>query len=582
MARLEARQLVEISPEDKKTAVKRRRVLVVEDESASRSFISRLLEEANYEVVSVTTGEDAVNSWQQYHPDVVLMDLELPGIDGHEATRRIKALAGDQWIPVIFVTAHTDDATLSACFDAGGDDFLAKPVNMQALKSRVKAVIRRSDSFQAQYHERRELAYYRNVIETEQDVAHRVFQSIMNRDRLNLPNVRYSLSPMSVFNGDLLLVAEKPDGGTSLLIGDFTGHGLAASIGSLPTAEIFYAMSAKGFGIADVVAEINRRLTGLLPVGIFLAACGIEFNNTQSSVQIWNGGIPDVLIRRKGGASLEQLPGRHVPIGVLGEAEFDRAVDLVGVNPGDRFYVYTDGVIETEGLAGDQLGLKSLRRIVRYTPEDDKVFSRILDRVDAFRAGREQSDDVTLLEYTCPEDSDLATLDSASSFVRPPRALGTEWYLRLCLDVPAMRAFDPRPVVTQILMDIQRVFELRRRLYMVISDLFAAVLEHGVLGLDPVEKADPSMHIEYQYKLAERLDGLEEGGIVMQVAHEPCAAGGRLKIAMKVAGDDQSARKKSKCNFGELRRLEKLCEQVELDSSGTGISVECHWQYIED
>lgn len=116
-----------------------------------------------------------------------------------------------------------------------------------------------------------------------QDVAHRVFQSIIIRDRLNLPNVRYSLSPKSVCNGDLLLVAEKPDGGTSLLIGDFTGHGLAASIGSPPTAEIFYAMSTKGFGIADVIAEINRRLTELLPVGIFLAACGIEFNSTQSS-----------------------------------------------------------------------------------------------------------------------------------------------------------------------------------------------------------------------------------------------------------------------------------------------------------
>ena len=323
MARLEASQIVETSPEGKRTATKRRRVLVVEDESASRSFISRLLEEARYDVISVATGEDAVNSWEQYRPDVVLMDLELPGIDGHEATRRIKALAGDQWIPVIFVTAHTDDATLSACFDAGGDDFLAKPVNMQALKPRVNAVIRRSDSFQAQYQERRKLAYFRNMIETEQDVAHRVFQSIMNRDRLNLPNIRYSLSPMSVFNGDLLLVAEKPDGDTNLLIGDFTGHGLAASIGSLPTAEIFYAMSTKGFGIADIIAEINRRLTGLLPVGIFLAACGIEFNSTQSYAQIWNGGIPDVLIRRKDGARVEQLPGRHVPIGVLGEVEFD-------------------------------------------------------------------------------------------------------------------------------------------------------------------------------------------------------------------------------------------------------------------
>ena len=244
--------------------------------------------------------------------------------------------------------------------------------------------------------------------------------------------------------------------------------------------------------------------------------------------------------------------------------------------------MYTDGVIETEGLAGDQLGLKSLRRIVRYTPEDDKVFSRIIDRVDAFRAGREQSDDVTLLEYTCPPDGDLATLNSASPFAKPSGVLGTDWYLRLSFDVTAMRTFDPRPVVTQILMDIQRVFELRRRLYMVISELFAAVLEHGVLGLDPVEKADPSLHLDYQRKLAARLDELETGGIVMHVEHSPCAAGGRLKIAMSIGAEGVSSNKHTRCNFGELQHLRNLCERVELDSSGTGISVECHWQYIDD
>lgn len=179
-------------------------------------------------------------------------------------------------------------------------------------------MIRRSDSFQAQYRERRELAYHRVRVEIEQAAAHHVFRSKVDRDRLDLPNTRYSLSPMSLCNGALLLAAEKPDGSANLLIGDFTGHGPTAATGSLPAADVFYAISAKGFGIEEVMAETNRRLAGLLPAGIFLAACGIEFNRAQSSARIWIGGIPDVLIRRRGGANPEQLPACRVPTGVPG------------------------------------------------------------------------------------------------------------------------------------------------------------------------------------------------------------------------------------------------------------------------
>ena len=129
-------------------------------------------------------------------------------------------------------------------------------------------MIRRSDSFQAQYRERRELAYHRVRIEIEQAAAHHVFRSKVDRDRLDLPNTRYSLSPMSLCNGALLLAAEKPDGSANLLIGDFTGHGPTAATGSLPAADVFYAISAKGFGIEEVMAETNRRLAGLLPTGV--------------------------------------------------------------------------------------------------------------------------------------------------------------------------------------------------------------------------------------------------------------------------------------------------------------------------
>ncbi|NTU59957.1 MAG: SpoIIE family protein phosphatase, partial [Deltaproteobacteria bacterium] len=125
--------------------------------------------------------------------------------------------------------------------------------------------------YNALYAERRELAYYRDMMEREQAVAKTLFESVARNEALGTPNIRYVLSPMSMFNGDVLFSARTPAGDLHILLGDFTGHGLAASIGALPASDIFYAMAAKGFDLPAIAAEINARLVRLLPTGMFCA-----------------------------------------------------------------------------------------------------------------------------------------------------------------------------------------------------------------------------------------------------------------------------------------------------------------------
>ena len=556
----------------------RRQVLLVEDDRATRQFVTHLLERAGHRVVSAASGEEALERVAKQLPDLVLMDLTLPGIDGYETTRRIKAMTGDQWVPVMFVTALVDDAVLRRCFDAGGDDFINKPVSIAALEGRMQALFRMRDAYRRQYREREELAYYRDMIEREQEMAKNIFRSIVRPEGLDLPHLRFSLSPMAVFNGDLLLVSQTPDGRKHLLVGDFTGHGLAASVGTLPTAEIFYAMSAKGFGIGDIMAEINRRLKALLPVGIFLAASGVEIAATGSSARVWNGGIPDLLVRRHGGAGLEQLPARHPPVAVLGVDEFDRSVDFVTLSPGDRLYLYTDGVIEAEDPSGARFGLAALRRIVQHTPDDDQVFGRIEARLEAFRAGQAQSDDVTLLEYTCAEASRQVPPLRQSDAAKAPPTAGIEWDLRLKLDPEALRNFDPRPLVTQLVLEIQGLEPHRQRLYAVIAELYAIAFEHGVLGLDPAVKADLCRQAEYYAARSARVTALQDGHLAINVKHQREVDGGCLHLTMTHSRwspfvDDAVA--------GQLQNLwllRELCDRVDIDLPAGRVAATYRWQ----
>jgi two-component system, cell cycle response regulator DivK len=119
-------------------------ILVVEDNEASRDALARRLQRRGYEVVLAVDGQQAVSVAQSARPDLILMDLGLPVIDGWEATRRLKAAASTQHIPIIVLSAHamTNDRDLALA--AGGDDFDTKPIRFQPLIDKITALLARS------------------------------------------------------------------------------------------------------------------------------------------------------------------------------------------------------------------------------------------------------------------------------------------------------------------------------------------------------------------------------------------------------------------------------------------------------
>jgi len=119
-------------------------ILVVEDNEPSRDALARRLQRRGYDVVLAQDGQQAVSVAQSAKPDLILMDLGLPVIDGWEATRRLKADASTQHIPIIVLSAHamTNDRDLALA--AGGDDFDTKPVRFQPLIDKITSLLARS------------------------------------------------------------------------------------------------------------------------------------------------------------------------------------------------------------------------------------------------------------------------------------------------------------------------------------------------------------------------------------------------------------------------------------------------------
>lgn len=187
-----------------------------------------------------------------------------------------------------------------------------------------------------------------------------LLEKISGMNKLPLPglSVWQQEKDAGNFSGDIVLSAPRPSGGVNILLGDFVGRGLPAAVGALPVAEVFYGMTEKGFGLSDIIEEINQKLLFVLPDGLFCAACLMELEEHGKMLAVWNGGLPDVLIIDQHANIKDRVASSHIPLGIHGSNRVDLNTVFIEVDAGDKVVFYTDGAINAENAHGEKFGMQ--------------------------------------------------------------------------------------------------------------------------------------------------------------------------------------------------------------------------------
>ena len=374
------------------------RCLVVDDNEPSRILLNNLLTQKGYRVYQAVNGKEAIEIFCRVQPDIILMDLLMPVMDGYEATRNIKKIAGDQFVPILFLTSLNDERALQRCVDEGGDDFLTKPFSLGILEYKVRALLRVRDIHVKLAKQHAAIREHSERLQQEQEIAERIFRNIVHRGNLSDPCFRYLVSPAALFNGDMLLAARRPEGGYRVLLGDFTGHGLPAAVGAIPVSEIFYVMTNKGCTLDMVVGEINKKLKATLPSGIFMAACLLDIDPASRHIALWSGGVPDVLIHS--GDQVVRITSRHLPLGVVQTEKLGCEPEIVSFSLGSRIYLYSDGLIEARNGNNEMFGDERIESCLTGLSSGQSGFHALRIALSQFRGYADQGDDITLLEIS--------------------------------------------------------------------------------------------------------------------------------------------------------------------------------------
>ncbi|MCP1517156.1 CheY-like chemotaxis protein [Pseudomonas migulae] len=507
-------------------------ILIAEDSAADRMLLSSIVRRQGHEVLTAANGAEAVEAFRLQRPQLVLMDAMMPVMDGFEAARQIKALAGETLVPIIFLTSLTESEALARCLEAGGDDFLAKPYNQVILAAKIKAMDRLRRLQATVLEQRDQIARHHDYLLNEQRVAKAVFDKVAHSGCLNAPNIRYLQSPYALFNGDLLLAAFTPAGDMHVLLGDFTGHGLPAAVGAMPLAEVFYGMTAKGYGLSETLREMNAKLKRILPVDMFCCATLLCLSFQRRSVEVWNGGMPDGYLHSFASGERTQLTARHLPLGVLSPQTFDDRTEVFPMAVGDRVFLLSDGVIDTCDANEQLFGVERLQRVFAANRRPDQLFEEIEQALRDFRG--EARDDVSMVEVSLLEAAQLSP--PALVYSDSGQSCPLDWSVSFEFRAATLKRFNPLPYLLQLLLEVHGLRAQSGALYSVLAELYSNALEHGVLGLDSSLKRDASGFARYYQQRNARLDELQDGYVRVHLQVAPKGEGGCLTIRVEDSG----------------------------------------------
>src|SRR5580698_11113831 len=361
-------------------------ILVVDDTAANLQVLAGMLKDRVYKVRPVPSGKLALLAAQRDPPDLILLDINMPTMNGYEVCEHLKADVALKGIPVIFISALTEQLDKVKAFAVGGVDYLTKPFQMEELHARVETHLKLR-RLQIELEETNaRLAKANGRMSRDLKAAAKIQETFLPRAVPRVPGTEFAwrYQPCDELAGDGLNIIPLGDGKVGLYILDVSGHGVSSALLSVTLSRLLSPPSEpssilirdRDVDRLDVTppAEVADRLNRLFPFdtateqfatllyGVLDVATG-DFHHVSA------GHPGPLLLPAEGPPVILESPG--FPIGLAEEAYTERCVHLAA---GDRMYLYSDGLPDAMNAAGERFGeVRLLAAIERYRAEPLRV-----------------------------------------------------------------------------------------------------------------------------------------------------------------------------------------------------------------
>ena len=312
-------------------------IQIVDDEPLNLSLLEAILKKDGYSVLSVQDGSQAFKVATDKKPDLILLDIMMPGIDGFEVCRQLKDDAGTADIPIIFVSAMDDSSSKVKGLDMGAVDYIAKPFDKSETLARVRLQLK------VRISERD--AVNKQGIKLEK--LYEAQQSILvSPSCIESANFGVYYKSLQEAGGDFYDVLTIGEGLYGYFVADASGHNLKASFVTPALKALFGSNANPLYTPAETMTNINGALKRMLSGGSHVTACYARLNRRKSLLEVINAAHPPVIYMEPN-APAQRLDASGDVLGAFESVCFEPISR--NVQAGDRFFMYSDGLIELEG-----------------------------------------------------------------------------------------------------------------------------------------------------------------------------------------------------------------------------------------
>lgn len=376
--------------------------LVVDDDEENRGLLTRLLSRNGYECFTAVNGREALD-WLARRPfDLVLLDVQMPEMDGLELLDRLKEDAAWRHIPVIMVSAFTELENTARCIKRGAEDYLPKPFNSTLLLARVSACLEKKrlrDNERAMY---QALAQSQQALAAELKEAAAHVRGLLPAPWKGDPRIDWRYVPSTILGGDAFGYHALDEEHMSVFLLDVCGHGVSAALHSISVMNAIRARSLPGADFHDpasVMRALNRSFQMAEHNNMYFTVWyGVYHRPSRSLAYSSAGHPPAVLVSEDDfGPCARKLATGGPIVGMMPDIQFNSARLIMP--EGSRLFIFSDGAYELARPGGGMLTFDEfVDSLAPLGSEDDSELDQVLQRARAVRGGETFEDDLSIIE----------------------------------------------------------------------------------------------------------------------------------------------------------------------------------------
>ena len=381
------------------------KILIADDEPFNVDYLEQELEDLNYETISAANGQDALEKIASESPDLVLLDIMMPIMDGLTVLQKVKADPAVRDIPIIVISANNDLKSVVKGIQLGAEDYLPKPFEPALLKARIQSSLEKKRLHDLQ-------GLYLKSLEHELDIARDIQKEFLPARLPEVPGweiASYFKAAREVA-GDFYDAFLLADGTLAFLVADVCGKGIgaalymtlfrslihAASISDqftpgqeqqsfTPAERLQHAISLTNNYVAETHEESNMFATVFIGI----------LNPKNGKLSYINCGNEPALIAGREGGVHTMLTRSGPAIGAIAQAKF--TVKETSLADGDLLVAFTDGIPDTQNINGEFFGNDRLRELLAGNSTPAMLLKEMEADLNRFVGEAEQFDDITLL-----------------------------------------------------------------------------------------------------------------------------------------------------------------------------------------